>query len=152
MSGYYDAYRGVVLDTMDPLDQRRMLVQVPDVLVDTSAWAVPEHGADAVPSVGDLVTVRFEQGDESYPIWSAQLVAPTDPAPASGYSGTYSAVVLDATDPGGYDRLLLQIPDVGLATAVWAMPFQPGSPLPAVGEAVWARFDGGDPAYPLWSA
>lgn len=151
MSGYYDTYRGVVLDTMDPQNERRLLVQVPDVPGVEQAWAKPEHAVDADPAVGAEVSVRFENGDEAYPIWSGELVPHSDTPPQGHYLGTFHGVVIDNVDPGGYGRLLVQAPDA-VTEALWAMPAQPGMPTPAVGDAVWLRFDSGDPDRPLWSA
>jgi hypothetical protein len=151
MSGYFDTYRGVVLDTNDPLDQRRLLVQVPELALEPSAWAVPEHADGVDPSVGDLVSVRYENGDESYPIWSSELATPGAGSGHGRYLGTYQGLVIDDVDPGGYERLLVQAPDLG-PDAMWAVPAQPGARTPAVGEAVWIRFDGGDAERPLWSA
>lgn len=152
MSGYYETYRGVVLDTMDPLDRRRVLVEVPDVSADAPVWAVPEHATDPVPSVGDLITVRYENGDEAYPIWSAELVPPADaPSETGHFLGTFQGLVIDNVDPGGYERLLVEAPDAA-PDAMWAMPAQPGMSTPGIGDPVWIRFDGGDAERPLWSA
>ncbi|MEQ8651696.1 MAG: phage baseplate assembly protein V [Kiloniellales bacterium] len=70
-------YRGVVLNNIDPLQQGRLQVQVPDVagLVPTT-WAMPcvpiagiQNGMVALPIIGSGVWVEFEQGDPDYPIW-----------------------------------------------------------------------------------
>jgi hypothetical protein len=151
MSGYYDSYRGVVIDTADPTGERRVLVEVPDIAVDATGWARPEHAADTVPEVGDEVTIRFESGDESYPIWSVGPASSRDASSHGHYPGTYAGVVIDNVDPGGYGRLLVEAPDVGPDT-MWATPVQPGTAAPAIGDGVWVRFDGGDPQRPQWSA
>ena len=74
---YYGKYRGMVLNNIDPLQQGRLQVQVPDVagLIPTS-WAMPcvpvagiQNGMFALPIVGSGVWVEFEQGDPDYPIW-----------------------------------------------------------------------------------
>lgn len=65
-------HRGVVLDAVDPMMERRLLVRVPSVLGDQGAWALaclPVGAADDLPDVGDAVWVAFEGGDRSYPVW-----------------------------------------------------------------------------------
>jgi len=74
---YYGKYRGVVLNNIDPKQEGRLLVQVPDVagLVPTT-WASPcvpiagiQNGMVALPMIGSGVWVEFEQGNPKYPIW-----------------------------------------------------------------------------------
>jgi len=74
---YYGKYRGMVLNNIDPLQQGRLQVQVPDVagLIPTS-WVMPcvpvagiQNGMFALPIVGSGVWVEFEQGNPDYPIW-----------------------------------------------------------------------------------
>jgi uncharacterized protein involved in type VI secretion and phage assembly len=144
-----------VLDTADPTSQQRVQVQVPDVSGDQSAWAVPEQPGAALPTVGDLVAVRYENGDADYPIWSIDGPAasqPTDPsAGTGGYHGTYRGIVLDNIDPGGYQRVQVQVPDVAAEQSMWAMPEHGDAARPAIGDDVWIRFEGGDVSYPIWT-
>jgi hypothetical protein len=74
---FYGKYRGMVLNNVDPLQQGRLQVQVPDVagLIPTT-WAMPcvplagiQNGMFALPIIGSGVWVEFEQGDPDYPIW-----------------------------------------------------------------------------------
>ncbi len=70
---YYGKYRGKVLNNIDPLQQGRLQVQVPDVggLLPVT-WAmpcVPINGMFALPMIGSGVWVEFEQGNPDYPIW-----------------------------------------------------------------------------------
>lgn len=74
---YLGKYRGMVLNNLDPMNQGRLQVQVPDVagLAPTS-WAMPcvpiaglQNGMVALPVVGSGVWVEFEQGNPDYPIW-----------------------------------------------------------------------------------
>ncbi len=74
---YYGKYRGMVINNVDPLQQGRLQVQVPDVagLLPTS-WAMPcvpiagpQNGMVALPVIGSGVWVEFEQGNPEYPIW-----------------------------------------------------------------------------------
>ena len=75
---YYGKYRGTVVNNVDPLNEGRLNVQVPDVLAVTpSTWAMPcfqsagkQMGSWALPQVGSGVWVEFEQGDPDFPIWT----------------------------------------------------------------------------------
>jgi uncharacterized protein involved in type VI secretion and phage assembly len=75
---FFGKYRGMVLNNVDPLQQGRLQVQVPDVagLVPAS-WAMPcvpiagiQNGMVALPIPGSGVWVEFEQGNADYPIWT----------------------------------------------------------------------------------
>jgi len=70
---FYGIYRGVVVDTNDPLNKNRIKVQVPQILLSEVtgwAWGMASSGTVRVaPSIGDGVWVQFEGGDPSYPIW-----------------------------------------------------------------------------------
>lgn len=71
---YFGVYRGSVVNSKDPLKQRRVKVLVPQLLGATPAeWAWPMDSAgshSAVPAVGQGVWVMFEGGDPSFPIWT----------------------------------------------------------------------------------
>jgi len=79
MSGekYYGKYRGMVLNNIDPMQQGRIQVQVPDVTgLAPTTWAMPcvpiagiQNGFYALPIIGSGVWVEFEQGDPEHPIW-----------------------------------------------------------------------------------
>jgi hypothetical protein len=70
-------YRGMVLNNIDPMQQGRLLVQVPDVAgLMPASWAMPcvpmagiQNGLFALPIIGSGVWVEFEHGDPEYPIW-----------------------------------------------------------------------------------
>jgi hypothetical protein len=67
---YFGVYRGFVVANIDPMQKRRLLVQIPDIR-DLSIWAsacVP-HGSTAIPNIGDGVWVIFEKGRIDYPVW-----------------------------------------------------------------------------------
>jgi uncharacterized protein involved in type VI secretion and phage assembly len=74
---YYGKYRGVVLNNVDPMQQGRLQLQVPDVAGLTPVtWAMPcvpvagiQNGMFAAPLIGSGVWVEFEQGDPEKPIW-----------------------------------------------------------------------------------
>lgn len=75
---YFGKYRGMVLNNVDPMQQGRLQVQVPDVagLAPTS-WAMPcvpiaglQNGMMALPIIGSGVWVEFEQGNADHPIWT----------------------------------------------------------------------------------
>jgi uncharacterized protein involved in type VI secretion and phage assembly len=71
-------FRGVVVNSIDPMQIGRVQVMVPDVSnVMLSSWAMPcapvaglQHGMFAVPPPGSNVWIEFEQGDPDYPIWT----------------------------------------------------------------------------------
>lgn len=67
---FFGVYRGIVLDTKDPLNRKRVRLEVPQVLVsETTGWAWAMHQDATLPNVGQGVWVQFEGGDPSYPIW-----------------------------------------------------------------------------------
>jgi len=74
---YFGKYRGVVLNNLDPLQQGRLQVQVPDVTgLAPASWARPcvpiagiQNGMVALPIIGSGVWIEFEQGNPDYPIW-----------------------------------------------------------------------------------
>ncbi|HMC38577.1 MAG TPA: phage baseplate assembly protein V [Acidimicrobiales bacterium] len=70
---------------------------------------------------------------------------------ATGFGGTYKAVVLDNQDPSGENRLNVSVPDVGIDSA-WAKPLDgsSGAALPAVADEVLVQFEGGDTDHPVW--
>jgi len=74
---YFGKYRGMVLNNIDPMQEGRLQVQVPDVagLAPTS-WAMPcvplagiNMGILALPMIGAGVWVEFEHGNPRFPIW-----------------------------------------------------------------------------------
>jgi len=78
------------------------------------------------------------------------------------YYGKYRATVNNNVDPDQRGRLMLSIPDVlGEIPSSWAEPCVPlAGPtglamgvylVPAIGAAVWAEFEHGDPDLPIWS-
>ena len=70
---------------------------------------------------------------------------------ATGYGGTYQAVVIDNVDPNYENRLLVRVPEAGIEAA-WAAARSgsSGGPLPAVGDEVLVQFEGGDTDHPVW--
>ena len=74
---FYGKYRGLVLNNIDPMQQGRLMVQVPDVAgLAPASWAMPcvpiagiQNGMVALPMIGSGVWVEFEQGDPEHPIW-----------------------------------------------------------------------------------
>ncbi len=75
---YYGKYRGAVLNNVDPMQQGRLQVQVPDVAgLAPATWALPcvpiaglQNGMMALPVIGSGVWVEFEQGNPDFPIWT----------------------------------------------------------------------------------
>ncbi|MCZ4312671.1 phage baseplate assembly protein V [Comamonadaceae bacterium G21597-S1] len=75
---YLGKYRGMVLNNIDPMQQGRLQVQVPDVAgLAPASWAMPcvpvaglQNGMFALPMIGSGVWVEFEQGNADFPIWT----------------------------------------------------------------------------------
>lgn len=71
---FYGIYRAVVIDNVDPQQQRRLLVLAPNVSPDPLGWALPAltvtQGA-GLPAPGEPVWVLFEAGDPALPVWLA---------------------------------------------------------------------------------
>lgn len=74
---FYGKYRGMVLNNIDPMQQGRLQIQVPDVSgLAPATWAMPcvpiagiQNGFFGLPIIGSGVWVEFEQGDPEHPIW-----------------------------------------------------------------------------------
>jgi hypothetical protein len=77
---FFGKFRGTVINNVDPLQEGRLMVEVPDVLsLAPSSWAVPcvplagptgpPMGVYLVPPIGAGVWIEFEKGDPDYPIW-----------------------------------------------------------------------------------
>jgi uncharacterized protein involved in type VI secretion and phage assembly len=74
---HFGKFRGVVLNNVDPMQQGRLHVRVPDVDgLAPDAWAMPcipiagvQSGMVAVPAIGAGVWIEFEQGNVDYPVW-----------------------------------------------------------------------------------
>ena len=104
---FYGKYRGVVLNNIDPMQQGRLLVQVPDVSgVLPASWAMPcvpmagiQAGMFALPIIGSGVWVEFEQGDADHPIWVGCFWGSTAELPA-----------LALATPPGIPAITLQTP------------------------------------------
>jgi hypothetical protein len=71
---FYGVYRAVVVDNVDPQQQRRLLLRAPRVSPDPLGWALPAPTATkeaGLPAPGDPVWVLFEAGDPALPVWLA---------------------------------------------------------------------------------
>ena len=87
---YYGKYRGLVLNSLDPMQIGRLLVQVPDVAnLLPMTWAMPclpfagkQMGQWALPQIGAGVWVEFEQGNPDFPIWTGCFFGSSAEVPA----------------------------------------------------------------------
>jgi uncharacterized protein involved in type VI secretion and phage assembly len=136
---FYGKYRGTVLDNIDPLETGRLLVQVPDVSGELpSTWALPclpfagpGSGFYAVPPIGSIVWVEFEQGDPDYPVWTGCFWGSSAEVPAlalAGVPGVQQVVIQTLTGN------MLMVSDT---------PGPSGGILLAVGDAVISVSDAG---------
>ena len=75
---FFGKYRGTVINNIDPMQQGRIMAQVPAVsqLLPTT-WCLPAYpiagtgsGVSFVPQLRSAVWVEFEGGDPDYPIWT----------------------------------------------------------------------------------
>ena len=71
MPSYFGVYRALVVDTNDPLNERRLKVTIPAIGVVSVVWALPcvPAGSQTVPFIGDTVWLSFEAGDVASPVW-----------------------------------------------------------------------------------
>jgi len=76
---YYSCYRGFVFDNVDPLNNHRVRLVIPEVGGNTpyQYWAHPKgqfsgegYGMQLIPQKGDLVWVEFERGHPDCPLYS----------------------------------------------------------------------------------
>lgn len=71
-------YKGIVVTNIDPKNQGRLLVKVPDILsIEPCIWAEsasplagPQMGMYFVPPTNAGVWVEFQNGDPNFPIWT----------------------------------------------------------------------------------
>jgi hypothetical protein len=66
----YGLYRGTVANIHDPLNQGRIVVNLPG-LPNPTVWALPcrEPNSHAIPAINDEVWIMFEHGDPSKGVW-----------------------------------------------------------------------------------
>jgi uncharacterized protein involved in type VI secretion and phage assembly len=133
---FYGKYRGTVLDNIDPLQTGRLLVQVPDVGGELpSTWALPclpfagpGSGFYAVPPIGSIVWVEFEQGDPDYPVWTGCFWGSSAEVPAlalAGVPGVQQVVIQTVTGnilmvsdtPGPAGGILLTVGDAAISVS-----------------------------------
>jgi hypothetical protein len=71
---FYGVYRGIVIDSNDPLEKHRLKVQIPQVIFEAvTDWIWPSNTLgihSGPPSIGQGVWVQFEGGDPSFPVWT----------------------------------------------------------------------------------
>jgi hypothetical protein len=69
---YLGIYKGLIVDSRDPENRGRVVVQIPQVLGDTrSNWCEPIQAVvyAAVPAPGSIVWIMFVDGDIAQPVW-----------------------------------------------------------------------------------
>jgi Type VI secretion system/phage-baseplate injector OB domain len=72
MSAMSGLYRAKVENNVDPHDQFRLQVSLPDIQPESLVWAtacVSVSGQPSVPPIGATVWIAFEKGDPRSPVW-----------------------------------------------------------------------------------
>ncbi|MFC3551721.1 phage baseplate assembly protein V [Lysobacter cavernae] len=114
-SRHYGKHRGVVIDSIDPMQLGRVLVQVPHVLgAGVARWAMPcvpvaghQSGVFLLPSVGAPVWIEFEQGDAELPIWVGGYWVDAAELPSSAHAGLAGASGLVLLQTPGQNALTI---------------------------------------------
>jgi uncharacterized protein involved in type VI secretion and phage assembly len=132
---FHGKYRGTVLNNIDPLKTGRLLVQVPDVGgVLPSTWALPclpfagpGLGFYAVPPIGSIVWVEFEQGNPDYPVWTGCCWGSSAEVPALALAGppgvtqvviqTLTNMLMVSDTPGPAGGFLLAVGDAMISVS-----------------------------------
>jgi hypothetical protein len=67
---FYGVYRAIVIDNKDPLDKKRLKLQIPQIfLTEITGWSWPGSSVFFIPVIGSTVWAMFEGGDPSFPVW-----------------------------------------------------------------------------------
>ncbi|MEO1208779.1 MAG: phage baseplate assembly protein V [Cyanobacteria bacterium J06638_20] len=92
---YYGKYRGTVINNVDPLKLGRLQVQVPDVSISPSTWAMPcvpigglQMGVYLLPPPQAGVWIEFEHGDPDFPVWVGYWWGSAAEVPATALRST----------------------------------------------------------------
>jgi len=151
-AGYGGVYWARVVNDLDPIQEHRLQVIVPEIFGEVPVWAVaslPVAGQYALPAVDEVVSVSFERGNTDYPVWEYAVTAQGREQATRGFLGKYHGIVVDVDDPLYERRLLVAVPEVD-PTPVWAAAADGGAELPALEAQVWVEYDNGDPSHPRW--
>lgn len=88
---FYGIYRGICVDSIDPISKGRVRLQVPQILgtaVTDWAWPIVSgSGTLTAPAINSGIWVMFEGGDPNFPLWvgtfnaqaSTPVVVSSDP-------------------------------------------------------------------------
>lgn len=130
---YLGKFRGMVVNNIDPMQQGRLQVQVPDVLgLNSLNWALPclpftgrQMGFWALPQIGAGVWVEFEQGDPDFPIWTGCWYGNASEVPALALTGLPASPSVLLQTQGQQTLMLSDVPGptggILLKTATGAM-------------------------------
>jgi uncharacterized protein involved in type VI secretion and phage assembly len=122
MKKFYGKYRGMVINNVDPKQEGRLLVQVPDVLGPAiSSWAMPcvplagpQSGTFVLPMLNAGVWIEFEGGDPDYPIWTGCFWGSAAEVPALGLAGTPASPNIVLQTVGQNSLVISDVPAMGL--------------------------------------
>lgn len=139
---FFGKYRGVAVETIDPLGLGRILVECPTLSGLRLNWAMPcvpyagaGVGAFIAPPIGASVWVEFEGGDLDYPVWTGcfwtEGQSPFVAGPTSVLkTDTVTVTVDDRPEGAGFDvsvtpavgdLIRISATDAGLSITVGAM-------------------------------
>lgn len=135
-------------------DDPHYLVERRDDGATTIEFGDGEHGRRPPTGAGIRVACRRPSRFVSVDMQEGRVVIDSDWNDPTGQHacGIHRAVVIDATDPTGKGRLLVQIPAVAGAESLWALPCFPvaSAQLPMAGQTVWVLFEEADGQQPVW--
>jgi hypothetical protein len=106
---HWGKYRGTVVNNIDPMNQGRLFVSVPGIVI--TNWAMPclpltdvLMGTFTRPRIGANIWVEFERGDPDKPIWVGcywgDFETPLLAKAASAVPPTNSVITLETATSG----------------------------------------------------
>jgi len=141
---YYGKYAGTVVQNIDPKQQGRLQLLIPDVLAYVpSTWAeacLPLTGAPGltaatyfVPPMGAGVWVEFEYGDSNRPIWVGCRISSRGDVPAMALATPPATPPIILQSITQNKVILSSVPGDGITLETARGPTGPSIKITAVG-------------------